>query len=244
MSIPMGYSRGSLGIVIGSAVIGAALVVCVLLLSSTAVKIRGMGQTLDVTGAAYKPITSDIAVWEGRVRVYSPDLEAASVELKADLEEVRRFLRGEGIADREFEIGPVSISRRMNRDRELTGYELSQTIRMEVSDVGRINNIARNSSSLIERGVEFESRPPRYIFTGLEPLKLEMIKAATENARMRAEQLAGPSGRKVGAPYRARVGVFQIRPKHSQDVSDYGISDQSSLEKEIVCTVHIEYAIE
>lgn len=113
-----------------------------------------------------------------------------------------------------------------------------------MADVDRITQIARKSSSLIENGVEFESRPPSYIFTGLEPLKLEMIKAATENAKLRAEQLAESTGRKMGAPRLARVRVFQIRPLHSQEVSDYGINDQSSIEKEIVCTVYISFMIE
>jgi hypothetical protein len=71
-----------------------------------------------------------------------------------------------------------------------------------------------------------------------------MIRAATENAKLRAEQLAESTGKKVGAPRSARVGVFQIRPLHSQEVSGYGINDLSSIEKEIVCTVHISFMIE
>ena len=98
--------------------------------------------------------------------------------------------------------------------------------------------------SCFKFGIEFECGSPRYIFTGLNPLKVEMIRAATENAKLRADQLARSTGRDVGAPVSARVGVFQIRPLHSQEVSDYGINDQSSIDKEIVCTVHINFLIE
>ena len=75
-------------------------------------------------------------------------------------------------------------------------------------------------------------------------MKLEMIKAATENAKLRAEQLANTTGKKVGSPQTAKVGVFQIRPSHSQDVSDYGINDVRSIDKEIACTVHISFLID
>ena len=70
-----------------------------------------------------------------------------------------------------------------------------------------------------------------------------MIKAATGNAKLRAEQLAGSTDMQVGAPRSASVGVFQIRPLRSQEVSDYGINDQSTIDKEIVCTVHINFQI-
>jgi len=238
------YPKAGSGMVVSSIIIGLSLILCAIIAGSTLVKIKGLGQTISVTGAGFKPIVSDFAVWEGRVSVSSPTLDTAYGELKEDLKIVERFLQKEGFVGSDYEIGTVSIMKTMNRDREVTGYNLVQTVKIEMADVDRITRIAKKSSSLIEGGVEFESRPPRYIFTGLEPLKLEMIKAATENAKMRAEQLAESTGKKVGAPRSARVGVFQIRPMHSQEVSDYGVNDQSSIEKEIVCTVHISFSIE
>ena len=71
-----------------------------------------------------------------------------------------------------------------------------------------------------------------------------MIKAATENAKLRANQLAQTTGSDIGAPVSARIGVFQIRPQYSQEVSDYGINDMSSIDKEIVSTVSVAFRIE
>jgi len=71
-----------------------------------------------------------------------------------------------------------------------------------------------------------------------------MINAATENAKLRAEQLARTTDQSVGASTAARVGVFQIRSLHSQDVSSRGISDVTSIDKEIVSTVPIDSLIE
>lgn len=79
---------------------------------------------------------------------------------------------------------------------------------------------------------------------GLYTVKIEMIRAATENAKQRAQQLAEITGRKVGAPASARVGVFQIRPLNSQEVSDMGMSDERSIDKEIVSTVNVSFLFE
>ena len=117
-------------------------------------------------------------------------------------------------------------------------------MRIELGDVDRIDKLAREASTLIEKGVMMESRSPQYLFTGLDTLKVEMIRRATENATLRATQLAESTGRKIGPPTSASVGVFQIRPQHSQEVSGYGMSDVSSIDKEIVSTVHIEFLIE
>ncbi len=88
------------------------------------------------------------------------------------------------------------------------------------------------------------SSNPRYLFTKLDSLNLKMIRKATENATLRAKQIAESTGKTVGAPVSARVGVFQIRPLHSQSVSARGISDATSIEKEIVSTVHMSFLIE
>jgi len=232
------------GLVIASIIIGAAAIICALFLGSTLVKVKGLGQTIRVTGAAYKPIVSDFALWEGRLSVFAPSLDSAYAKIKDDLLIVERFLAVHDFAEEDYEIGTVTIAKRFNREGGLTGYFLGQSVRLEMDNVDPITRLAKAASALIEKGIEFESRPPRYIFTGLEPLKLEMIGAATENAASRAERLAASAGRTAGAPRSAHVGVFQIRPLHSQDVSDYGINDQSSIEKEIVCTVHIDFLIE
>ncbi len=236
--------RPGAGIITASVIIGGAFVICTVLLGSTLVKVKGLGQTIRVTGAAYEPIVSDYALWEGRINVSAPSLDSAYAKIKDDLKTVEQFLAGKGFSSDDYEVGTVLISKQFNRDRDIIGYFLGQSVTLEMEAVDRVTKLAKSSSVLIEKGIEFESRPPRYIFMGLEPLKLEMIAAATKNAKERAERLASSTGRTVGPPRSAHVGVFQIRPLHSQEVSDYGMNDQSSVEKEIVCTVHIDFLIE
>lgn len=232
------------GLFMASVILGLALIVCTVLAGRTVVQVKGFGQQITVTGAAFKPITSNYSIWEGSITASAPTLEPAYAEIAGDLQTVEDFLKGKGFTPEQYDVGTIQISKDYNRDREIIGYTLRQTVTVELPDIERIIRLAKEASSLIERGVEFESRKPRYLYTELDALKLEMIRAATENAKLRAQQLAETTGRTVGAPVSARVGVFQIRPLHSQEVSGMGLSDVWSIEKEIVSTVHVSFLIE
>jgi len=232
------------GLITASIIIGAVLIICAVILSSTIVKVKAYGNTIAVTGAAFKAITSDYAIWEGEVNVTTATIEEGYARLKRDIAHVKAFLKDNGFNEDEYELMGVQIRKQFDRDRRPIGVVLAQRVKIELDDVGRISMLARDASSLLEKGVEFMSYQPRYLFTKLDDLKIEMIKAATENAKLRVEQIAESTGKAVGAPTSARVGVFQIRPLHSQEVSSYGISDVSSIDKEIVCTVHISFLIE
>ena len=232
------------GLVPASIVIGAVLIICTLVGSATIVKVKGFGNTISVTGAAFKPIKSNLAIWEAEITVTSVTLEDAYDRLKGDMKHLTRFMSDNGFESGDYKTLGVNIRKQYNRDRVETGVILTQKISLELVDVERISELSLKASELIEKGVEIRSFSPRYLFTGLDDLKLEMIKAATENAKLRAQQLAETTGNEVGAPTSARVGVFQIRPLHSQEVSSYGISDVSSIDKEIVCTVHVSFLID
>ncbi|MDF2540255.1 MAG: hypothetical protein K0S76_3276 [Herbinix sp.] len=59
-----------------------------------------------------------------------------------------------------------------------------------------------------------------------------------------AEMIAENAGSKLGGLTYADMGVMQITPLYSNEISDYGISDTSSLEKEITAVVHCTFEID
>ena len=71
-----------------------------------------------------------------------------------------------------------------------------------------------------------------------------MVAEATKDAKARAEAIASSTGNKVGAVRSAKTGVFQITSRNSTDVSDYGIYDTSSLEKDITAVVSVQFGME
>jgi hypothetical protein len=52
------------------------------------------------------------------------------------------------------------------------------------------------------------------------------------------------SENKIGFLRSAKMGVFQITPITSTDVSDYGYNDTSSLDKKVMAVVSASFAIE
>ena len=60
---------------------------------------------------------------------------------------------------------------------------------MRSSEVDQITDVSRQSTELINQGIEFISESPQYLYTKLPELKLEMLSEATQNARKRADQL-------------------------------------------------------
>ena len=227
-----------------AALIGVSMIICACIGAYTVQSVKSQGQTIRVTGAAYKPIRSDLAVWTAVISASASTMEGGYTQLVADVNALKAFLQEQGYSGADYSLTPVSIREVFNRERVVTGFNLTRSVRLEHSDVTAISDLAGEASRLIEQGVMIQSRPITYLFTVLDSLKLEMIQSATENAKKRAERLANATGQEVGAPISAKVGVFQIRALRSQEVSSRGISDVSSIDKEIVSTVHIDFVID
>jgi hypothetical protein len=225
-------------------IIGLALILCALIVRNTIISVKRTGQTVQVTGAAFKPITSDYAIWEASIQTTSVDVASGYAKMKRDLDLTKVFLGENGFDETKCEIGAVQVNQNYDREGRPANYNLIQQVKVSLADVPRISRLGQQTSALLEKGVNLGYQNIRYIYTKLEDAKIEMIRAATENAKLRAEQLANTTGKSIGAPTSAKVGVFQIRPLHSQEVSDYGMNDVTSIEKEIVCTVSISFLID
>lgn len=126
---------------------------------------------------------------------------------------------------------------------KVDSYKLSQSIQITSKEVDKITELSRKSTELINSGVQFESMPPQYYYTKLADLKIQMLSLATEDAVRRAKQIAKSTGSSVERLKSASMGVFQITPLYSTEVSDYGINDTTSIDKEITAVVNCEFII-
>lgn len=231
-----------------AAILGLSLIVSTLIFSSAFVKVRSTS-AITVTGSAEKQIKSDLIVWSAVFSRRSAKLPEAYTAIKKDLEEVRAFLKAKGVDDEEITVMPLSVNTFYAVDShgretsQVTGYGLTQSVEVKSKRVDKITAVSRESSELINKGIEFQSMPPQYFYTKLNELKVDMLAEATKNARKRAEQIATQGGGQLGPLRSSKMGVFQITPVYSTEVSDYGICDTSSLEKKITAVVNTEFAI-
>jgi hypothetical protein len=91
--------------------------------------------------------------------------------------------------------------------------------------------------------VEIESSAPRYLYSKLSELKIDMLADATKDATTRATQIVTNANGSLGKLVEARMGVMQINPKGVTDVSDTGNNDVTSMEKEILAVVTVRFEL-
>ena len=74
-------------------------------------------------------------------------------------------------------------------------------------------------------------------------LRPALLWQATKDAVERAKVLVGAPGGKLGKLRDVNVGVFQVTSPNSTDVSDYGVYDTSTLEKDVTAVVNVSFAL-
>jgi hypothetical protein len=232
-----------------------ALILSMGLICSSSIVIKGIGKikneqkTITVTGSAKKQIKSDYIDWKCGLGTSANDIKTAYNELNSQLVQVKKFFKDKGVLEKEiiYEPSTLTTNYRMldngDTSNEVIGYSVNQGINIKSADVDRITNIYRESSELLSYGISFQSQNPEYYYRKLADMKLEMIGLATKNAKDRANQIAENTATKIGNLHSADVGVFQITPLYSTDASDSGISDTTSIDKEITAVVSCNFDI-
>jgi len=233
------------------AVIAAlAIVISSMILVDGVEKIKGGNNRIIVTGSAKQQITSDLIVWTGSFHAKSPVLQEAYAMLETDKSKVMDYLVTQGVPEDKIVFSSISTSTYYiilpsgQYTSDVDYYELYQTVTISSEEIDKVTEISRNVTELINEGVQFQSNAPQYMYTKIADMKVTMLAEATKDATKRAEMIAENAGNKLGKLKYADMGVIQITPLYSNEVSDYGMNDTYSLEKEITAIVHCEYEIE
>jgi len=234
----------------GLVAIAVALVICSMIGARAVHDAKRSGDEISVTGSARKPVTSDLIIWSGSVGAQSDSLTGAYQTVQQYTERVKAYLKDQKVPDTAVTYPPVTTETIMEMREDgretgkILGYKLTQAFTINSNDVNGITSLSRRITSLIKEGIPLASQPPEYLVTKLADLRLEMLDEATKDAKLRAEKIAKSAGSKIGPVRGARMGVFQITPRYSTDVSGAGINDTSSLEKDITAVVSITFAVE
>ena len=210
--------------------------------------------TVTVTGLGEQNFTSDLIVWEGHFTRDSKDLKAAYSDLEKDRLAVSTYLKAKGIAEDQLVFNAVSTLPMYQQNytssgnyagQTFTGYQLSQTFVIESKEVEKVEKVSREITELLNQGITLYSQPPRYYYTQLESLKLEMVAKATEDGRIRAERIAENSKSKLGDLVTANMGVFQITGQNSgEDYSWGGAFNVSSKNKTASITMKLVFEVD
>ncbi|MCU7494397.1 MAG: SIMPL domain-containing protein [Ignavibacteria bacterium] len=235
---------------IPAAVLAAGLILCAFIIALTWRANRKADQTITVTGSAKKEITSDLGFLRGTLSSRAATAEAAYNELNRQKPIVVSYLTSKGFSQDKitfytissypvYEMGPGGV-----QTGRILDYNYSQRIEVSSNDVQKIREVSLDISSLVQKGVSFMVEMPEYHYTKIAGLKIEIQAEAAKDAINRAERIAQATNRSLGAIKSARMGVIQITPRFSNMVSDYGVNDLSSIDKEITAVISASFQLE
>lgn len=207
-------------------------------------------QLITVKGSTRKRIRSDQAVWQISVRGERKELAEAYEVLEESVARVRKFLEDQGFKPGELSLSSIGTTEHHARDakgnatREVNSYSLWRGFAVSTTDVDRVFRAAGEVTQLIKEGVHVISCEPQYYYGGLAALKVDLMSEAAKDARARAENIAGAAGCKVAEVRSAHMGVLQVTQPLSTEVSDYGMYDTSTIDKDVQAVVTVCFRIE
>lgn len=231
------------------AILGVSFLLGVIIFALTWKSNYNSNQVINVTGSAKRDIISDLGVLRGTVSIEEPTAEAAYKELKREIPRLVEYLSSKGFTKDKIEFFTINsypvyqMGQNGYQTNIIRGYNYNQKFQIKSTDVNKIKAISLDIPSVVERGVNLQLDMPEYHYTKLSELKIEIQSEAAKDAMTRAEKIAKATGREIGTLRDARMGVIQITPRLSNQVSDYGINDLSSIEKEITAVVNASFVI-
>lgn len=239
----------TLTIITGQLLLAVTIFLSTLLVTHTIKQIKFGQGTIYVKGCAEKQIESDFVKWQGSINTTADTQIHAYETIESHLNILREYLKTQGIPLDKMVFSPISTSIIYQRNEQgyatnkIEGYTLTQDFSIESNNVPLITKVAQSVTNLLKDGLTISSSAPQYYYLKIDELKIAMLGEASNDAKLRAEELVTKSGSRVGTLRSAQQGVFQITPAYSTSVSDYGENDTSSIAKRIKAVVTMEYAI-
>ncbi|TDU30713.1 hypothetical protein DFR24_0067 [Panacagrimonas perspica] len=190
--------------------------------------------TAEVKGLAEKRVEADRAFWKIQYTVSgtsTSDMAQLYAQSEVDQKKIVALLLESGFEATELSPGVIDTSTEEFRDENQKLVEkkisLIGSIDVETAKVRKVAEVRSKLNTLVAQGLAITNNPPAYHFTKLNAIKPEMVKEATTNARIAANEFAVNAGVKVGGIKDAQQGGFLIR-----DVGEeYG--DTKNIEKDV-----------
>ena len=233
----------------GLVAVAVGIVISAFLLAGAAREVGRKTDVIEVTGSARRPIVADLGIWKGTVTVQSASVAGSYAEVTGYGTRVQAWLKARGLSDSVITLAPVETNRMMavnsngQETGEVVGYKVSQSVEVRLFDPRAIETLARDAGALAGEGIPLEAAAPQYLYTKLAELRIQMMGEATRDARARADVISKAAGASVGNVRSASTGVVQITPRYSTDVSDYGMNDVTSIDKDITTVVKVTFSL-
>lgn len=238
----MSNNTNKLDITTGALLLAIGVAVAGYFVSETLYKSKVALNTADVKGLAERRVKADKAYWSIQYIVTGTnksEIPKLYEESESDQEKIIALLKSSGFTDNEIKPGIISYLKQEFRDENQKLVEekhaLIGEIEIETSKVQLVSEGRAKLNRLIAEGLDVKNNAPAYHFTQLNDIKPAMLKEATKNARLAANEFATNAGVKVGGIRSARQGGFVIR-----DIGEnYG--DTKKIEKDVRVVTNVTF---
>lgn len=224
-------------------------------LSKAVSQIRKSPPEVTVKGVATQDLRADEAELSGTLSWRGTDQAAGRAAVERARQKLRALFRQAGVKESEEAFSTVGVTRYDPAHPSATNVDYAKYARGKVPDyvvavgfgvrtadvevVAKFNRLEIQ----LEDEVEIYRPSPVYRATRFDESKNELLEAAAQDARRRAETLLKGSGSRVGPLIEASQGMFQISAKGRVVESDYGSVDTTSVEKTMRVVVTMRFEI-
>ena len=167
-----------------------------------------------VKGLAEREVPADKVTWSIGTKVTGNDLPVLYESINIQTDKIKRFLKQNGLEEKEITINPPSISdleaREWGENNKNFRYIISTTITVATNKVEQVNKAIFQQAELLKQGVAIENSNADYEYASFQQMKPEMMAEAIKNAQKTAEQFAEASHARLGDIQTAGQGQFEI----------------------------------
>ena len=243
----------------GVAVLAAGAVGSAALLSRPALKLKTTStvateKTIKVKGVAEKEIVSDLGALTVEIKCTSSEIPSGYAELNRINNLLLQKMQELGIKEDSIQSPSIRYNsvfkdiaakdgNKVVTRSVFSHYLFTRSYRIVTADVQAIQNASLKLYDLVSAGVNIEVYDVQYFIDNPEQYKLELVDEASKSAYQRARIVADTCGSQLGALLVARQGVIQINKPASNETSDYGTYDTSSIKKVMRLVVTLEFAL-
>jgi len=203
-----------LGVLIAAGLIGLGYFV-----SDAVLKVKAMERSVSVKGLATKEVKADTAIFPIRFQNSAPTMQSVNEKMRTNIKDIRAFLHTLGFEEKEITIAPPQFTDKLaqnyNGYNPETRFLVDAMITVYSKKVDHVVSLQRQLYTLTEKGIfaRNEQYETKYIFTGLNAIKPQMIEIATKNARSAADKFAKDSHSRLGKIKHASQGYFSINDR-------------------------------
>jgi hypothetical protein len=256
MAEPTSTRRALPEVLLGLVVLAIAFAIVVPLTAAIVVggirDIKQARDTVQVTGSAHYPIAANLAQW--RVSVFALERTPADAirTLRGKSKQVDAFLAKGGVSPSAISKPPIHIQQvsvsiptglKKPKFRTVPAWRVSQNFSIQTGEIDKLERVAAGAGDLLASGTDVSVSPIQYLSTQLKVAKYAALERAVRDARDRAATIAAGLGAHLGSVKSTSLGVYQITPRNSTEVSDYGINDTSSRLKDVQAVVSVTFRL-